>query len=539
MSRKHYLALTAVILAAGLASAGCSKSTTPEKETKSETPAVTQAETQAETPAQTPEETPAVTEEQTEELAPAGSETEAEPEETEAFTEEAAEEETTTEEETTEAPADPLADLKEGEELTLGSFNGSDLVWVVTYSQDGLSFAEYASSLPLPAGTGEDKKSADAWLNETFLKEAFDEEVQKSIFTARSVEEPADGQIIPELVIWQDTPESLLSLAEGYAENDSRRALEIFELAKTGLPEDAKPYLARIDILKKSGNLAEAMEEANSLNDTLGINEEASLFLIDAYMQEGNIETAAVTAAKAADAGIESAMPAFEQFGADAFDRKDYEYALNIYELAGNQEKVDEINLILNPFLGLEEGDLYSFGSYEQDNNESDGKEEVEWIVMKIDGDKLWLISSIGLDARPFNNTRSSTSWADSSLRTWLNEDFLNTVFSEEEAAWILPTAHPDGTEDMVWLLSVEEAEEFFNAGNTWKLKVSDYAAAHGAKYNTTKRSASWLLRSPGLDEVSVSYVDGLIGEISDNYYVNGKGAAVRPVICVGKETEE
>ena len=46
-------------------------------------------------------------------------------------------------------------------------------------------------------------------------------------------------------------------------------------------------------------------------------------------------------------------------------------------------------NLIKN----IKVGDTYKFGSYEQDNKTSNGKEEIEWIVLDKDGISLLLIS--------------------------------------------------------------------------------------------------------------------------------------------------
>ena len=48
-------------------------------------------------------------------------------------------------------------------------------------------------------------------------------------------------------------------------------------------------------------------------------------------------------------------------------------------------------------------GDIISYGSYEQDADESNGKEPIEWLVLDVDGDKALMISKYGLDAKPYN----------------------------------------------------------------------------------------------------------------------------------------
>jgi hypothetical protein len=49
------------------------------------------------------------------------------------------------------------------------------------------------------------------------------------------------------------------------------------------------------------------------------------------------------------------------------------------------------------------EGDVISFGRYEQDNNESNGTESIAWRVMVIEDDRVLLISEGNLDCRAFN----------------------------------------------------------------------------------------------------------------------------------------
>ena len=43
-------------------------------------------------------------------------------------------------------------------------------------------------------------------------------------------------------------------------------------------------------------------------------------------------------------------------------------------------------------------GEILSFGAYEQDNNTSNGKEEIEWIVLDKKDDRMLVISRYALD---------------------------------------------------------------------------------------------------------------------------------------------
>jgi hypothetical protein len=185
-----------------------------------------------------------------------------------------------------------------------------------------------------------------------------------------------------------------------------------------------------------------------------------------------------------------------------------------------------------------EKGDIVKFGRYEQDNDLSND-EPIEWIVLDVDeaNGKVLLISRYGLDAQPYNTTYASVTWENCTLRTWLNEDFLNAAFSEGERAGILTTTVDNSkkqrfsrwdtrgggnTEDRVFLLSYAEANRYLSVkywkeddGNNTKSRVAptDYAIETGAystdNYQTAdgKPAGWWWLRMPGLSNFDAPYV--------------------------------
>ena len=130
-----------------------------------------------------------------------------------------------------------------------------------------------------------------------------------------------------------------------------------------------------------------------------------------------------------------------------------------------------------------EVGGYVTFGSYEQDNNEENGREPVEWIVLDYDAvnNRALLLSRFGLDVQPFNTEDTNTTWEKCTLRTWLNGTFLNKTFTAQERERILLTKvdnsisqgynswFPCGinTQDRIFLLSYAEANEYL--GVTWE----------------------------------------------------------------------
>ena len=72
--------------------------------------------------------------------------------------------------------------------------------------------------------------------------------------------------------------------------------------------------------------------------------------------------------------------------------------------------------------IGGGQADNIYFGNYFQSNSTT--KEPVKWRVLSNSGEELFLLSDQNLDAQPYHSRRTSITWADSSLRKWLNETF-------------------------------------------------------------------------------------------------------------------
>lgn len=165
--------------------------------------------------------------------------------------------------------------------------------------------------------------------------------------------------------------------------------------------------------------------------------------------------------------------------------------------------------------------DEVTFGRYEQDKNENDGTEPIEWIVKEIKGDKVLLVSKYVLDCREYNEEKINVTWETSSVRKWLNHDFLKAAFSDEEEAIILEADVPNGeaeqpvkekwnpvagkdTKDKVFLLSYPEVLRYFS---DIKHTGTKYANSRGAKVLLISKEAGWYTRSSGENGQSVTYI--------------------------------
>lgn len=190
---------------------------------------------------------------------------------------------------------------------------------------------------------------------------------------------------------------------------------------------------------------------------------------------------------------------------------KEYDKAIiKFKELDGYKDSKDQIGQCRDKLLKTAKvGDYVYFGSYEQDNDTTNGKEYIKWLVLEKKDNKLLVISKYALDCQPYNEVYKSVTWETCTLRKWLNDEFINEAFSKEEQAYI-PTitvpAHKNpeydtdpgkATKDKVFLLSAVEAEKYFTSDKERKCKATYYAEAKGASV-MSNRYSGWLLRSPG-----------------------------------------
>ena len=141
---------------------------------------------------------------------------------------------------------------------------------------------------------------------------------------------------------------------------------------------------------------------------------------------------------------------------------------------------------------GCKAGNVFTFGEWRG--------QPIEWRVLAIQDDKALVVSEkllalrqyqdYSFDGKPGYGDYNYSTWAECSLRSWLNNDFLKAAFSEQEKQAISLTSvktpeidrtittYTNGnelyekipvhmqaskdTEDMVFCLSVDEAETYF-----------------------------------------------------------------------------
>ena len=182
-----------------------------------------------------------------------------------------------------------------------------------------------------------------------------------------------------------------------------------------------------------------------------------------------------------------------------------------------------------NPFKNAKVGDYVKFGNYPQTSN--GGVQPIEWQVLSKENNKMLVISRYGLDAKRFDD--DSNDWENSEIRKWLNGEFYNKAFTDQEKKSIKSSNLSDvGTTDNVFLLSRAEAEKYFANDELRKCKVTDYAKNNGA-YTDGSGCSWWWLRSPCPRNRSIYVYNVFYGGSIDYGDVDYDIYVVRPALWI------
>ena len=162
-----------------------------------------------------------------------------------------------------------------------------------------------------------------------------------------------------------------------------------------------------------------------------------------------------------------------------------------------------------NKIHNAKKGDVITFGTFVQDDNEGNGKEDIEWLVLDVEEEgRLVLITKYAIERVSYNKKAVDITWEECFIRSWLNKGFLDDSFTKEQQ-WIIPTSYvknddnplygTDGgndTYDKAFLLSIEEAQKYFENDRSRITSATELAKLHYA-YTDPFNNTAWWLRSP------------------------------------------
>ena len=182
-------------------------------------------------------------------------------------------------------------------------------------------------------------------------------------------------------------------------------------------------------------------------------------------------------------------------------------------------------------------GDYVHFGVYEQDNNVNNGKEKIKWKVLDVKDGKIFMITDVCIERRIFHSIEGQGTWENSDIRKWLNKEFMDIAFTQDEKAAIVQTtvknskssdfeyAPMNDTTDEIFLLDEREVYRYFDDNMDSNGIYPDRKAGYTEiirkdlnKWDTYEFDyISWWLRTLGKSE----------GEILDNSMFGGSDADI------------
>ncbi len=203
------------------------------------------------------------------------------------------------------------------------------------------------------------------------------------------------------------------------------------------------------------------------------------------------------------------------------------------------------------------EGKYAYFGSYPQGRNGE--VKPIKWRILSQTDDELFLLSEYILDAKRFDNKRNN--YANSEIRKWLNNEFYNKAFNEEEKSMILTTevdnsarsTNPnndakyfnDGineyacnnTQDKIFLLSQQEVTNSAYGFDEDTEAEDSVRQKQGTEYakNAHNCFSDWWLRSPDYEYIDSYYAQSVhdYGKASDAYSVEYTDNGVSPALKI------
>ncbi len=183
------------------------------------------------------------------------------------------------------------------------------------------------------------------------------------------------------------------------------------------------------------------------------------------------------------------------------------------------------------------------------------------WRILDIKNNTALIITEYIIEQRSYHETYKDITWADCSLRKYLNDEFYDK-FTPNDKSRIIPVLNknPDNqwydsrggadTQDRIFLLSIEEAvcqyfgdssSILYNRGKNqryWFERKDENNSKRIARLEGKEWPTWWWLRSPGRVNIKAVYIHGngdigiqgnniLKGNISEGYCAGG----VRPAL--------
>ncbi len=182
-------------------------------------------------------------------------------------------------------------------------------------------------------------------------------------------------------------------------------------------------------------------------------------------------------------------------------------------------------------------GDIVTFGKIDE--------KEIEWKIVTIDGEDALIASYYGVSLHAFHCEPSPVAWEACSLRHWLNNDFLQSAFSNKDQEKIHSVMladektelsfTDDQAADKVFILSESETERYFRKQSDRVLLYNDRLSGTWSFSNGLMTTCRWWMRGK-TQEINGRYCAPVCdhdGSFGGYQIASSQRMAVRPAMWV------
>ena len=183
-------------------------------------------------------------------------------------------------------------------------------------------------------------------------------------------------------------------------------------------------------------------------------------------------------------------------------------------------------------------GDTMEFGCWPKDK-------KIGWTIIAADNNNILLLSTKVIDANKFHDVYGDTTWAGSYIRRFLNEEFYQKAFTDQEKKRILlshvkaeknplyPVDPGEDTDDKIFLLSIEEVRKYVEPNNLILAEPTIYAMSSGVEKDAKTGGCYWWLRSPGNAGCNIARVSGVGMILEHGFFASDNHNGIRPAMWI------
>lgn len=238
-----------------------------------------------------------------------------------------------------------------------------------------------------------------------------------------------------------------------------------------------------------------------------------------------------------------------------------FKYAIEYAEMGEPDKAKEYLNEYKTQLQSLNVGDTFSFGKYIMSGSVKPERHRLQapivWEVLTKEPSRLLVIAKHCLDWLFFDGNVSfggtdgtyKTSWADSTIRSYLNEELMEQCFTKAEKQVILtskvvPEDNPvygtkggESTYNKLFLLTPSEADRFFPDHNGFSnLVLVDFSFPEDGTITIDEEPKEWWLNCLGEDPEHVA-VMGQSGAVDySGISCDADEIGVRPAMWIGLE---